>query len=143
MAISGVIEPGARAAAEAAGSKVDPIIAVIATQATVDSRAYQQAICRRRHMANVIVRATPLMVPVIEDGRRDRDPLVRVMLTQYLRVLIERGPDVLVLGCTHYPVFKATIAKMMGGSCRVIDSAEQCAQDVAMKLTTAGLAPAN
>ena len=45
----------------------------------------------------------------------------------------------LVLGCTHYPVFKQSIAKIMGGSCRVIDSAEQCAQDVAQRLTGAGL----
>jgi glutamate racemase len=139
LPISGVIEPGARAAAMAAGTRQSPVIAVIATQATVDSKAYERAIYRRRHLAELLVRATPMLVPIIEDGRHDRDPLVRVALTQYLKPLIERSPDVLVLGCTHYPVFKRTISKIMGGSCRVIDSAELCAQDVARTLDANGL----
>ncbi len=140
LPISGVIEPGSRAAAEAAGIKQSPTIAVIATQATVDSRAYERAIYRRRHLAQLFVNATPMLVPIIEDGRHERDPLVRVALTQYLKPLIEKNPDVLVLGCTHYPVFKRTIAKIMGGACRVIDSAEQCAQDVVHTLAANGMA---
>ncbi len=139
LTITGVVDPGARAAAGAAGATLSPVIAVIATQATVDSKAYERAIYRRRHLADVVVRATPLLVPIIEDGRSDRDPLVRVALTQYLKPLMAHKPDVLVLGCTHYPVYKRTIAKIMGGHCRVIDSAEQCAQDVAMKLDAAQL----
>jgi glutamate racemase len=140
LSISGVIEPGAKAAAEAAGPKAHPLIAVIATQATVDSQAYVRAIIRRRHYARVLVLATPLLVPIIEDGRGEEDPLVRVALEQYLKPLIDRAPGVLVLGCTHYPVLKESIAKMMGQGCRVIDSAEQCAQDVARRLTVEGIA---
>jgi glutamate racemase len=136
--ITGVIEPGARAAIEAAGSKVIPLIAIISTEATARSKAYEHAIHRRRHHARLIVRPTPLLVPIIEDGRGEDDPLVQLALAQYLKPLIDCGPDVLVLGCTHYPLLKGLIARMVGENCRVIDSAEQCAQDVARQLRATG-----
>src|SRR5206468_3925643 len=77
LSISGVIEPGARAAVEAAGPKTHPVIGVIATEATVRSKAYDRAIFRRRNRARVILRPTPLLVPIIEEGRTAEDPLVR------------------------------------------------------------------
>lgn len=140
LPITGVIEPGARAAIDAAGNKPVPRIGVIATEATARSKAYDRAIHRRRQHARIGVFPTPLLVPIIEDGREETDPLVKLALTQYLQPLFEKKLDVLVLGCTHYPVFKQLISQMMGSSCRVIDSAEQCAQDVAQRLTTSGLA---
>jgi glutamate racemase len=143
LPISGVIEPGARAAIVAAGSKPVPRIAVIATEATVKSKAYERAIARRRSHAHVNVLATPLLVPIIEDGRDETDALVRIALTQYLKPLAQRQPDVLVLGCTHYPVFKRLISQMMGERCKVIDSAEQCAQDVTHRLRISGLSSPN
>jgi glutamate racemase len=139
LAITGVVEPGARAAVEAAGAIASPLIAVIATEATARSKAYEQAIHRRRHLARLIIRPTPLLVPIIEDGRSGDDPLVQLALQQYLRPVIDHRPDVLVLGCTHYPILKQAIAKLMGEQCRVIDSAEQCAEDVARRLRTCGL----
>ncbi len=138
-AISGVIEPGARAAVEAAGSKAIPLIAIIATEATAKSKAYEHAIHRRRNHARLLLRPAPLLVPIIEEGRDENDPLVQLALTQYLKPLMDRGPDVLVLGCTHYPILKSLICKMMGENCRVIDSAEQCAEDVARRLRSCGL----
>jgi glutamate racemase len=139
LPISGVIEPGTRAAIRAAGNKLSPIIGVIGTEATVKSKAYERAIFQRRHHALVAVRATPLLVPIIEDGRDENDPLTQLALTQYLTPLMEKKPDVLVLGCTHYPVFKRSIARMMGPACQVIDSAHQCAQDVVDRLSTTGM----
>jgi glutamate racemase len=139
LAISGVIEPGARAAIDAAGAKAMPLIAIISTEATARSKAYEHAIHRRRNHARLIVRPAPLLVPIIEDGRGEDDPLVQLALTQYLKPVIDRGPDVLVLGCTHYPLLKDLIVKMVGPGCRVIDSAEQCAEDVARRLRTNGL----
>jgi glutamate racemase len=136
--ISGVIEPGARAAIEAAGSKAIPIIGIISTEATARSKAYEHAIHRRRNHARLFVRPTPLLVPIIEDGRGEDDPLVQLALAQYLNPIIDRGPDVLVLGCTHYPLLKDLIARMVGQDCKVIDSAEQCAEDVARQLRTNG-----
>ncbi len=139
LAISGVIEPGAKAAVEAAGARSRPLIAVLATEATVRSKAYAQAVARRRHYARVLAVPAPLLVPIIEEGRDGHDPLARLAIAEYLRPIIERRPDVLVLGCTHYPVFKGLIARAVGEGCPVIDSAEQTAQDVARRLVDDGL----
>ena len=139
LSISGVIEPGARAAVAAAGAKQLPIIGVIATEATVRSRAYERAIGRRRQWARIVQQSAPLLVPIIEEGRSGKDPLVRLALKQYLTPLVRQGIDVLVLGCTHYPILKDTIAQLVGEQIRVIDSAEQCAQDVAQRLRARGL----
>jgi glutamate racemase len=134
ISLSGVIEPGARAAVVAAGAKPVPNIGIIATEATVRSKAYGRAILRRRSMAQVLLRATPLLVPMIEEGRSSDDPVVELALRQYLQGMMARKLDVLVLGCTHYPLIKKAIAKVTGPKVRLIDSAEQCAQDVAMRL---------
>lgn len=134
LSISGVIDPGARAAAIAAGAKLMPLITVIATESTVRSGAYQQALHKRRNKARLIVKPTPLLAPMIEEGRPETDPLVQLALKQYLQPIIVLNPDVLVLGCTHYPVFRNSIAQLMGPTCQVIDSARQCAQDVARRL---------
>jgi glutamate racemase len=139
LSISGVIEPGARAAVAAAGAMRVPAIGVIATEATVRSKAYERAIFRRRNLARVMLRPTPLLVPMIEEGRTGDDPLVETALRQYLQSMILRKVDVLVLGCTHYPLLKGAIAKVIGSQVRLIDSAEQCAQDVARRLRRKGL----
>ena len=139
LPITGVIEPGAKAAVAAAGAKQSPIIGIIATEATVRSKAYDRAIIRRRHHARLLLKPTPLLVPAIEEGRDGRDPVVKLIIEQYLPPLLVRGIDVLVLGCTHYPIIKSLFAKQCGASIPVIDSAEQCADDVARRLRTAGL----
>jgi len=139
LSISGVIEPGARAAVAAAGARRLPAIGVIATEATVRSKAYERAIFQRRNLAQVMLRPTPLLVPMIEEGRTGDDPLVETALRQYLQSMILRKVDVLVLGCTHYPLLKGAIAKVIGPKVRLIDSAEQCAQDVARRLERKGL----
>jgi glutamate racemase len=134
-----VIEPGARAAVAAAGAQRLPAIGVIATEATVRSKAYERAILQRRNMARVMLRSTPLLAPMIEEGRTSDDPLVETALRQYLQSMVLRKVDVLVLGCTHYPLLKKAIAKVIGPKVRLIDSAEQCAQDVARRLGRKGL----
>jgi glutamate racemase len=139
LSISGVIEPGARAAVEAAGALQRPCIGVIATEATVRSRAYERAIHRRRHHVRIVLKPTPLLVPIIEEGRNGTDPLVRLALQQYLQPLRDRAIDVLLLGCTHYPLLKGLIADVVGERVPVIDSAEACAEDVQRRLRAAGL----
>ncbi|HZK82250.1 MAG TPA: glutamate racemase [Humisphaera sp.] len=139
LPITGVIEPGAKAAVIAAGSKMVPTIAVLATEATVRSKAYERAIHRRRHHARLLMRPAPLLVPIIEEGRTVNDPLVRVALQQYLEPLIRNRMNVLVLGCTHYPVYRELIQEMTGKVVPVIDSAQQCAEDVARRLKIAGM----
>jgi glutamate racemase len=138
LSVSGVIEPGSKAAVVAAGARQVPTIGVIATEATVRSKAYERAIHRRRNHARILLRPTPLLVPIIEEGRGPDDPLVRLALEQYLKPLVRHRIDVLVLGCTHYPVYRPLIQEMVGHKVRVIDSAEQCADDVARRLSGAG-----
>jgi glutamate racemase len=138
LTITGVIEPGAKAAA-AASTKAEPLIGVIATEATVRSGAYGQAIHKRRHRARLISTAAPLLVPMIEEGRRNDDPLVDLALRQYLKSMVEHDLDVLVLGCTHYPLLKRAVRRVVGEAVAVIDSAERCAEDVAARLSQAKL----
>ena len=137
--VTGVVEPGAKAAVVAAGPQPVPIIGVIATEATIRSRAYERAIVRRRAHARLLLKPTPLLVPIIEEGRGEEDPLVRLALGQYLSPLVRHRMQVLVLGCTHYPILKGLIQEMLGPRVRVIDSAEQCADDVARRLRAADL----
>ena len=139
VSISGVIEPGSRAAVVAAGPKQVPVIGVLATEATVRSRAYAQAIHRKRHYARVVQQASPLLVPIIEEGRELDDPLVRLALKQYLQPMVNHRMSVLVLGCTHYPVLRPLIERMLGTQIPVIDSARLCAEDVGRRLTAQGM----
>lgn len=135
LTISGVIDPGAKAAAAAAGANANPLIGVIATEATVRSGAYERAIVRRRQCVRLLARATPLLVPIIEEGRRLDDPLIELALRQYLAPFVRHKADVLVLGCTHYPILREAIARLVGARVAVIDSADMCAEDVAARLT--------
>lgn len=134
LSISGVIEPGAKAAVVAAGVKNRPVIGIIATEATIRSKAYDQAILQRRNFARLLLQPAPLLVPIIEEGRSLSDPLVALALRQYLTPMLQRGLDVLVLGCTHYPILKPAIAELCGPKVVVIDSAMRCAEDVARRL---------
>ena len=134
-----MIEPGAIAAAMAVAHLPSPSIGVIATQATIRCGAYQDALRERSPAATITARATPLLVPLIEEGRRPTDPLVTLALRQYLRPMIARRVDAIVLGCTHYPLLRPALRRVLGEATVVIDSAEQCAQDVAARLDAAGL----
>jgi glutamate racemase len=139
MPISGVVEPGARAAVEAAGAKAVPMIGIMATEATIWSKAYERAIHRRRHHARLLLRPSPLLVALVEEGREENDALVKLALQQYLHPLVQRGVDVLILGCTHYSLLKETIARTVGKQTVLIDSAQQCAEDVARRLQATSL----
>jgi glutamate racemase len=139
LSVSGVIDPGARAAIEAAGARQSPVIAILATEATIHSKAYVRAIIRRRHHARIVMQPAPLLAPIIEEGRGEADPLVHLALKQYLQPLMEHAPGVLVLGCTHYPVLKGLISRIVGPQVKVIDSAVQCAHDIARRLQATGL----
>ena len=139
LSISGVVEPGARAAVEVAGHLSQPLIGIIGTEATIRSGAYEAAILRLRSDARLIGRPTPLLAPIIEEGREPDDPLVQLAISQYLRPLIAQGLDVLVLGCTHYPIYRELIAQTVGPKVAVIDSADKCAEDVRRRLHEAKL----
>ncbi|MGC3997912.1 MAG: glutamate racemase [Anaeromyxobacter sp.] len=119
--VLGVVEPGARAAARASRTGR---IGVIGTAGTVASGAYQAALRRERPDAVVVARACPLFVPLAEEGWTDpEDPVVQGVVARYLAPFAADGVDTLVLGCTHYPLLKAAIARALPGI-RLVDSAE-------------------
>lgn len=134
--VIGVIEPGAKAAVAATRSGR---IGVIGTAGTVASGAYERAIKARRPDATVISRACPLFVPLIEEGWFDH-PATELIAREYLAPLQDARVDVLVLGCTHYPLLKPLLGRVLGADVRLIDSAEETAAAVAHELAAGGLA---
>ena len=133
--VVGVIEPGARAAAEATKSGK---VGVIGTAGTVASSAYTKAIKRINPDIEVLSRACPLFVPLAEEGWVDNE-VARLTARIYLEDLKKHGVDTLVLGCTHYPILKEVIAEVMGAGVTLVDSAEQTALTVARILAEQGL----
>lgn len=121
--VIGVIDPGARAAA--AASAAGPI-GVIGTAGTIASNAYARAIQRRRPDARVEQRACPLFVPLVEEGWFDH-PAADLIAREYLEPLRQARVDTLVLGCTHYPLLKPLLQRVMGNDVRLIDSGEETA----------------
>jgi glutamate racemase len=127
--VIGVIEPGARAAAERTAGRVG----VLATEGTVKSKAYAKAIHALRADVEVIESAAPLFVPLAEEGWANTH-VAREVAEIYLEPLIDERIDTLVLGCTHYPILRGTIEKVVGESVAIVDSAETTAQTVLQSL---------
>jgi glutamate racemase len=134
--VIGVIDPGAAAAVTAANGK--PIV-VIATEATVQSGAYSQAIKKIDASIEVIERACPLFVPLAEEGWAASD-VASDVATHYLSDLARLETGALVLGCTHYPILQGVISKTMGTSVTLIDSGQAAATQVERVLQTERLA---
>lgn len=120
--VIGVIEPGARAAAERTSGRVG----VIATEGTVKSKAYTKAIRAIAPNVEVIESAAPLFVPLAEEGWANTH-VAREVAEIYLGPLIDAGIDTLVLGCTHYPILRGTIEQVVGDQVAIVDSAETTA----------------
>src|ERR1700760_941807 len=125
LPVVGVVEPGAQAAVAAAP---DGPIAVIATEGTVKGGAYVRAIQDVAPQMPVVQQACPLFVALAEEGLRD-GPITELVAHRYLDPLLATmpGPRGLVLGCTHFPVLKQTIAQAAGPGIVLIDSAETTA----------------
>lgn len=128
----GVVEPGARAAVRLAEGHP---IAVIGTEATIDSEAYPRAIHRLAPEQPVITRACPLLVPLVEEGRDCDDPIVRLAVETYLSPLRAQGVRVIVLGCTHYPLLREAIAACLGPQVHIVDSGRETSLVVRQHLT--------
>jgi glutamate racemase len=128
--VIGVIEPGARRAVERSRTGR---IGVIGTRATVASGAYVEAIHALAPAAQVTSRPCPLFVPLAEEGWTDDDVAERVA-ERYLAPFREERVDVLVLGCTHYPLLRDVIARVVGPGVELVDSAEAVAADVRRRL---------
>jgi glutamate racemase len=123
--VIGVIEPGARAAVERTKGRVG----VIATEGTVNSKAYTKAIQKIQPSVEVIESAAPLFVALAEEGWANTH-VAREVAEVYLEPLLDAGIDTLVLGCTHYPILRGTIEHVVGGAVAIVDSAETAAECV-------------
>jgi glutamate racemase len=128
--VQGVIEPGARAAAAATRAGR---IGVIGTAGTIASGAYERAIKAVRPEVEVASQACPLFVPLVEEGWFDH-AATELVAHEYLQPLKDRKVDVLVLGCTHYPLLKPLLSRVMGPDVTLIDSAAETARTVRQEL---------
>ena len=129
--VIGVIEPGALAAAR---STQNGRVAVLATEATVHSKAYPLALQRLDKRIRAFQRACPMFVPLIEEGwtHKSAGPLI---VQDYLAPVARCGADTVILGCTHYPVIKRLIAQTLGKKIHLVDSADVVAEEVKTRLT--------
>jgi glutamate racemase len=133
--VLGVIEPGVEAAVAASPRGK---IGIMGTAGTIGSGVYQNLIMQRRPYAVLTSLATPLLVPLIEENWLEHEA-TRVVLGEYLRPFREVGVDALVLACTHYPLLKPLLGKMLGPGCVLVDSASACAHSVQRYLKGHGL----
>src|SRR5256714_7577712 len=128
--VVGVIEPGARAAVAATKTGT---IGVIGTAGAIASGAYERAIKALRPDARVHGQACPLFVPLVEEGWVEH-PAAELIAREYLEPLRRAKVDDLALGCTHYPLLKPLLARVMGSDVTLVDSAEETATAVAREL---------
>lgn len=133
--VIGVIEPGARAAA---GNTTTQRVGVIGTVGTIRSGAYDFAVRSLLPDARVYAQPCPLFVPIIEEGWSEHE-VARLAAQEYLKPLREVDVDVLILGCTHYPLLRGVISEVMGPSVTLVDSAAETAQEVTELLQNSNL----
>ncbi|WP_028388281.1 glutamate racemase [Legionella fairfieldensis] len=131
--VLGVVIPGASAVV--AATKNQRII-VLATETTIASQAYQRLIWEQLPKATISVRACSVLVALAEEGMIENN-VAREALTHYLSDL--NSEDTLLLGCTHFPVFKSLLKTILSSSVTIVDSAEATATALYQLLDQANL----
>ncbi len=124
--VVGVISPGAEAAVQATQNGK---IGVIGTAATIRSGSYRKAILQQQPDIQVLEQACPLFVPLVEEGWIE-DEATYLIARRYLRHLTDNHIDTLILGCTHYPLLKNVLQKIVGPQVQLIDSGVETARTV-------------
>lgn len=133
--IIGVVKPGAKVAADATRNGR---IGVIATAATIGSGVYTTYIRQIKPDVDVIGKACPLFVPLVEEGLW-QDPVTDEIAMRYLSELIDIDIDTLILGCTHYPLIRSTVGKIMGDHVTLVNPAYETARELKELLMEKGL----
>ena len=142
--VVGVIGPGGRKAISVVSGQSSvvsgraPRIGVIATEATVASGAYVDAIYRAAPNAEIFQAGCPLFVPLAEENWTS-EPETFSIAAKYLAAMKDFTPDALVLGCTHYPILREVIQQTVGENVKLVDSGEATADEVAALLKEKGL----
>ena len=122
--VIGVIEPGAN---KAGNITKNGKIGIIGTPSTIKSKAYSKILLNINQDFEITTQPCPLFVPLAEEGWQ-KDVITKLIAEKYLSDLKKSNIDVLILGCTHYPILKSTIAEVMGNNVSLIDSAEETAK---------------
>jgi glutamate racemase len=129
--VVGVVEPGAQAAASASKNRK---VVVIGTEATISSHAYRKALEVRDLKARE--KACPLLVPLVEEGWLEHsvtEQVARIYLGEAFADGFQEA-DVLVLGCTHYPLLKPVLHRVAPAHVAIVDSADSTASVVATRM---------
>ncbi len=124
--VIGVVEPGARSATATGADR----IGVIGTEGTVRSNAYQTALAQLAPSVDVDAVACPLLVPLAEEGWGDH-PVTDEVARHYLAPMLDWGVETVILGCTHYPLLRPSLQRVVGPGVRLVDSAKAVAETVA------------
>lgn len=136
LPILGVVEPACRRAVQVTKTRR---VGLIATAASVRSGAYEKCIGGLDPAVEVIAKACPLFVPLVENGRyRPGDTVIETVAREYLEPLRQTGIDTLILGCTHYPLLTEIIADIMGPGVTLIDSGAAAARVLRQTLSDRG-----
>lgn len=132
--VVGVIKPGARKAVTVTRNNR---VGVIGTHTTIKSMAYVREIKSISSKIDIVSKPCPLFVPLVEEGWL-REKATFAIAEKYLASFKRKGIDTLVLGCTHYPLLKQVIGKVMGRSVKIVDSASSVAEEVHTILMSMG-----
>ncbi|MCM1113688.1 MAG: glutamate racemase [Muribaculum sp.] len=124
--VIGVVKPGAKTAAEVTRNGR---IGVIATEATIGSQIYTKYIKELNKDVTIYGKACPLFVPLVEEGLW-QDPVTDEIAKRYLAELIDIDIDTLILGCTHYPLIRSTLGKVMGEGVALVNPAYETALEL-------------
>jgi glutamate racemase len=139
--ILGVVRPAAAEVARVAGRK---LVAVLGTEATIASRAFEHAIQALNPAIRVVQKPCPLFVPLVEEGRSPDDALIRLAIEEYLAPIKRLGPDAVLLGCTHYPVLRGPLGDYFGPGVELVDCGHAVARELKRQLARRRLtSPAN
>jgi len=133
--VIGVLVPAARVALQISQTNR---IGVIGTTATIASGKFQETLQAQKPAVAVFAQACPLFVPLIEEGWLDT-PVTEEIARIYLSPLIAKQIDTLILGCTHYPLIKPVIKRVVGSGIQIVDTALETAREVKTILSTQSL----
>ena len=133
--IIGVVKPGAVSAAK---RTKNGRIGLIGTEATISSGIYERILHETDDSFRIIGKACPLFVPLVEEGLID-DPVTTEIAGRYLADLIDSGIDTLIMGCTHYPLIKDTLGKIVGDKVELVNPAYETALECSQMLRENGI----
>jgi len=102
-------------------------VGVIATEGTVNSLAFAKELKKRNPQVKVWQKACPLLVPIVEAGEHNSE-IAKVVLQKYLKPLLDKKIDTLILGCTHYGILEKQIKKIVGQNIAVVSEGKVVAQ---------------